>query len=98
MALNKAYLALIGPDGNSNAGRHWRYATEDPLDTVNTEGYFNNVADLLNVGDWIFCNVVTNQGASNEAMADAGIFVVLSNTSGVVDVGDQTDIGIADSD
>ena len=98
MALNKQYLALVGPDGNSEAGRLWRYKTEDALAVVDGAGYFNGVADLLAVADSIHVTVVTNIGASNEAVSDAGQVVVLSNDGTIVDTSDETAITVTDTD
>ncbi len=93
MAFKLEHFALIGPDSNGNAGRHWAYKSDDVHAVIDTAAYFNDVADLLTVGDVINVVVVTNLDASNEAVATYGPHIVLSNASGVVDVSDVT-IGV----
>ena len=98
MALTKQHFALIGPDGNGNAGRHWAYKTDDVHAVVDGSGYFNGVADLLTIGDVINVVVVTNLDATNEAVSTYGPHIVLSNASGVVDISDVTIGVVTDSD
>ena len=98
MAYNAQYLTLVGPAGNTEAGRQWRYKTEDAHATVDTAAYFNNASTLLQIGDTITVIVVTNLAASNEAVATYGEHIVLSNASGVVDVSDVTVGTVTDTD
>jgi hypothetical protein len=75
--------------GANNAGpRIWSYKTADAKATVDTSGYFNNASTDLNVGDFIFAN----------ASDGYGVFVVVSNSNGVVDVGDMVSFQSADTD
>lgn len=90
MALDKSRLTLVGPDGNSHAGRIWKYMTEDALADIDDSGYFNNVSDLLNIGDEIHVIVITDLSADPIAVADAGKLIVLTNASGVVDTSNET--------
>ncbi len=88
MAYALSGLQQVGPGGN--APRIWVYSTTDAIATVNTEGYFNNASDLLQVRDIIFvCD--TNTPTTH-------LVSVLSNASGVVDVSDGTAIAETDSD
>lgn len=98
MALDKSRLTLVGPDGNSHAGRVWKYMTEDSLADQDTEGYFNDVADLLAVGDEINSVVITDLTADPIAVSDAGKLIVLSNDGSTVDVSDETAFTVADAD
>ncbi|MEL0016568.1 MAG: hypothetical protein VW715_15200 [Rhodospirillales bacterium] len=87
MAYAASGLARIGGDSN---GSLWMYTTVDPIATVNTEGYFNDAANMLAVRDLIIvCD--TNVPTTN--------FVnVLSNTGTVVDVSDGTAVAETDGD
>jgi hypothetical protein len=68
----------------------WIYQTADPIATVNTEGYFNNAANMLNVRDLIIV-MDTNVPTTN-------FCTVLSNTGSVVDVSDGTAVAETDGD
>jgi hypothetical protein len=70
----------------------WHYGTTDKAVDVDTTGYFNTAADMLRVGDMIVANVDT------ATTPQAGIFVVRSNTGGIVNVSDLTVFGAVDTD
>jgi hypothetical protein len=70
----------------------WHYKTSDTAATTDTTGYFNEAAGMLRVGDFIFANVGVGGTPQH------GLFVVLSNAAGVVDVGDMTAFGGTDTD
>ncbi len=70
----------------------WHYKTNDTAATVDTSGYFNDAAGQVSVGDFIIANV------DQDGTPGHGLFVVLSNASGVVDVGDMTAVGGTDTD
>lgn len=70
----------------------WHYTTADAAATVDSAGYFNAAADMLRVGDILVANVETG------GTLKAGLFLVSSNASGVVDVDDMTGIGGTDTD
>jgi hypothetical protein len=69
----------------------WHLATSDTATAVSTAGYFNSAADMLRVGDMILANVEA------DGVAQAGIFLVNQNGSGVVDVANLTPVGSTDS-
>jgi hypothetical protein len=70
----------------------WHYTTTETAATVDSSGYFNNASDMLRVGDIIIANLETG------GTAKAGLFLVASNASGVVDITDMTQIGATDTD
>lgn len=70
----------------------WHYATTDAATTVDTNAYFNKASDMLRKGDFILANV--NTGGTPAA----GIYLVRSNTNGMVDVADITSVGAANTD
>lgn len=86
----------FGPVGNtSKKGTSpimWGYKTTDTMADVNTEGYFNLVADIVSVGDLVYC--VTSTGST----AVATLTVIRSNTGTVVDTDDGTTLSATDTD
>lgn len=94
------YFGLIGP-GNVNP-RHWVFKTADATTVVDGAGYFNEVGDLLHVGDMITVQIGANIGTTSETVTDQGTYVVnsVSRTAGVwaVDVTNETAITVTDSD
>ena len=69
------------------------YTTTDAHTAVDFTGDFNDLSDTLRVGDMIIVHGATG-GTRTVTM-----HIVLSNASGVVDVGDGTVIGaVSDSD
>ncbi len=87
MAYASAGLTRIG--GASN-GDLWFYTTTDAIAAVNTEGYFNDAANMLAVRDVI---IVADTNTPTTSFVS-----VLSNTGSVVDVSDGTAIAETDSD
>ena len=87
MAYASAGLTRIG--GASN-GDLWFYTTTDAIAAVNTEGYFNDAANMLAVRDVI---IVADTNTPTTSFVS-----VLSNTGSVVDVCDGTAIAETDSD
>ena len=65
----------------------WHYKTPDSAADVDNDGYFNEAASMLRVGDFIFAN------ADIDADVESGVFIVASNSGGVVDVSDLTAFG-----
>jgi hypothetical protein len=70
----------------------WHYTTTDSAAITDTTGYFNRAADMLRVGDMILANVDTS------GTQGAGIFLVNSNSGGVVDIANLTPVGATDTD
>ena len=69
------------------------YTTTEAHTAVDASGYFNDISDILNVGDMIVVHGSTG-GTRTDTM-----HIVVSNASGVVDVSDGTTIGaVSDSD
>ena len=87
MAFASSGLTRIGGDSN---GSLWMYTSADPIATVNTTGYFNSAANMLDVRDLIIVRD-TNVPTSN-------FCTVLSNTGTVVDVSDGTAVAETDGD
>tara|TARA_R110000822_G_scaffold233500_1_gene364925 strand:+ start:871 stop:1152 length:282 start_codon:yes stop_codon:yes gene_type:complete len=93
MAFTRSSWQPIG--GQSKKGiapGMWSYTTADAKAVVDTAGYFNSVSDDVSVGDLIY------SWASTGGTATASWHVVLSNASGVVDVGDGVVIAVTDTD
>lgn len=88
-----AYLAKnLSTLAYANAFTLWHYTTTDTAAVVDSAGYFNSASTMLRVGDFIMANVDTDGTPGH------GMFVVLSNASGVVDVGDIVALGGTDTD
>lgn len=92
MAYSSTGFSTVSASKAGNAPAIYAYKTTDTIATVNTEGYFNSLSTILNVGDLIYC--VTSTGST----AVATLVYVLSNASGVVDVNDGTTLANTDSD
>lgn len=82
-------------DGNSNAPRIHTYKSEDAHGSIDGDGYFNAIANQLRIGDLIYHVQVTNQGASNEAIADAQFLAVRAISAGVVSIATETAVVVA---
>jgi hypothetical protein len=70
----------------------WHYTTVDVATVVDTAGYFDTAAEMLRVGDIVIANVDT------DGTPAAGLFLIKSNASGVVDAADMTAVGASDTD
>lgn len=92
MAYDSAGFTTFSAAKRGNAPAMYGYKTADTIATVNTEGYFNDLSDTLEVGDLIYC--VTSTGST----AVCTLTQVLSNTGGVVDVADGTTLAATDGD
>lgn len=69
------------------------YTTTEAHTAVDASGYFNDVSDIVNVGDMIIVH------GSTGGTRTVTMHIVVSNASGVVDVSDGTTIGaVSDSD
>ena len=93
MAFNRdGWNPIGGQSKKGSAPQIFAYTTTDAIADVNTEGYFNSVAQEVNVGDMIFCNTSTG------GTLVATLVYVLSNTGTVVDVNDGTTLANTDTD
>ena len=88
MAYSASNLTLWSMNGVGP--KLWNYSTSDTIATVNTSGYFNDAANMLNVRD-VICVSDTNAPTTHWVN-------VLSNTGSVVDVSDGTVIVETDGD
>lgn len=101
MAFKKANFGPLGGQarrGIAGAPAMWAYKTDDAHATVDTDGYFNTIRNLLSIGDLIYVVVVTNLDASTEALSTAGHHVVKDKSSSAVDVTIVTALTLTDSD
>ena len=90
MAFVQANLSLVAYSGN---GFHiWHYTSTDAKAAIDSAGYFNAMANEMNIGDVIHAN--TSTGGTPEY----GIFCVNDNSGTVVDVADMVSLSGTDSD
>lgn len=87
MAYGSTGLTRMAGGGGYNM---WYYSSTDALSVVRASGYFNDAADMMNVGDLV---IVYDSDAPTIALS-----VVLSNTGSVVDIADGTAITVTDTD
>ena len=93
MAFDRTNWGVIGNEAKSGISPvMWGYKTTDAKTVVDGAGYFNSVAEDVTVGDIIY------SFASTGGTATASFHVVVSNASGVVDVGDANAMAVTDSD
>lgn len=92
MAYSSTGFSTVAASKAGNSPAIYAYKTTDAIADVNTSGYFNTLANVLSVGDLIYC--VTSIGST----AVATLVYVVSNASGVVDVTDGTTLANADGD
>jgi hypothetical protein len=92
MAYSSTGFATIGASKAGNAPSLYAYSTADAIADINTSGYFNAVASILNVGDVI---LVRSSTGGTQALT---LVYVASNTAGVVDVTDGLTITATDTD
>lgn len=92
MAYSSTGWSTVAASKAGNSPAIYAYKTADAIADVNTSGYFNTLANVLSVGDLIYC--VTSTGST----AVATLVYVVSNASGVVDVTDGTTLANTDSD
>ena len=100
MAFVQANFGPVG--GTSRRGNVpvvWAYKTDDAHAVVDGSGYFDTMYANLSIGDVIWVTVVTNLGASTEAVATYGHHLVATITAaGVVDCTNVTVGLMTDSD
>lgn len=92
MAFSATGWATIGASKRGNAPSVYSYSTADAIGDVNTSGYFNDLSNMLSVGDLIYC--FTSTGGTPAAH----LVWVISNSSGTVDVTNGQVITATDSD
>lgn len=90
MAFVQSNLSLVSYSGN---GFHmWHYTTTDASTVVDGSGYFNSMANEMNLGDVIFANTATG------GTPVYGMFVISGNNGSVVDANNITTLSASDSD
>jgi len=94
MAYNTAGLRLIKDLGPIH---YWHYITADTPATVDTVGYFNSAAEILNVGDIVLV-VQADSVTAPTTVTAAGHHIVNSNDGAIVDVTDATALSVTDTD
>ncbi|MCR5506873.1 MAG: hypothetical protein K6F04_03435 [bacterium] len=77
MSMNSKNLSVLA---YANGFTLWHYKTEDAKSVVSTSGYFNDVANIYNVGDLIVVS------SSINGTMETTIFVVSAITAGVVSI------------
>ena len=78
------FTPIGGQSKRGAAPQEYSYRTTDSVATMDTSGYFNTVAALLDVGDRIRVQVVDSITAPTAITADQTL-VVQANASGVID-------------
>ena len=93
MAFDSTGLQPIGGQAKAgNAPQTWSYTSTDAKTAIDAEGYFNSASGVLKVGDLIYVH------ASTGGTRTYSLHPVVSNASGVVDIGDGTAVSATDSD
>lgn len=99
MAFDKTNFQPLG--GQAKAGTapaHYTYATLDSAATVDSSGYFNDMALILKPGDVIHRVTWSTAIGTGGTVSNYGTHLVLTNASGVVDVSDETNLTETDTD
>lgn len=91
MAFSSTGLVTVCAAKAGNAPSMYLYKTADTQATVNTSGYFNSIASLLNVGDIIF---VYDTSTPSLVLT----YVNAVSAAGVVDIADGTTVSATDTD
>ena len=93
MAFDSTGLQPIGGQAKAgNAPQMWSYTSTDAKTAIDASGYFNSASGVLKVGDLIYIHGDTG------GTATFSLHPVVSNASGVVDIGDGTAVSATDSD
>lgn len=95
MPLDRNQLHKI--DGINFGRTFWCYATTDAAAVVDTAGYFNGAADMLQVGDLIIRQTYDAVPVPT-AITSVGFHVVNANSGGVVDITDAVSLQGVDTD
>lgn len=83
MAFDKTNFGRESSHQNSNLPAVWVYTTTDAKATIDTAGYFNDMADFLKVGDVIKAKTDTGGTTAYDE------FFVSANDGTTVDVNDS---------
>lgn len=78
-------------DSSGNGPTIHTYTTIDAGTVVDAAGYFNNISEILAVGDLIYVY------GDTDGTPFYNLYPVVSNASGVVDISDGTAISATDS-
>jgi len=92
MAFDKTNFQPIGGQAKAgNAPQMFSYVapTADAIADIDDSGYFNDVADILKVGDRIY--------VWDSSVPTASDLIVLSNTGTVVDTGNATALTVSNT-
>lgn len=101
MAFIRANFAPIGNSSKKGIGgapAAWSYKTADAQTVVRVAGYFNEVRDLLSIGDEIRVVVVTNLGLTTETLSAVFRTCVKDKSTTTVDVTDGVTEAVTDTD
>lgn len=92
MAFSATGFNTVSAAKRGQAPSVYAYKTNDLGTDVDGSGYFDDLADTLEVGDMIYIF------ADADSTPTYGLYVVLSNSAGVVDISNITALGTIDSD
>jgi hypothetical protein len=97
MAYSRELLQRIGPQNRGAPSAFTFYDAGSTLAQIDGSGYFNDAADILNVGDFLFIRASNGQGVSYVS-ANSRDMTANPPVAGVVDVQNMTAVGTIDSD
>lgn len=81
------FQPIGGQSKRGKSPQHFAYRTTDALTTIDGAGYFNDVAEMLSVGDVIHVSIADSADTPT-SVTGAGTFIVASSSAGVVDTYD----------
>lgn len=90
MAFSSTGLVTVSASKRGNGPSLYLYKTADTQATVNSAGYFNSIASMLEVGDIIFVYDSTTPSLV--------LTYVNANSGTVVDIADGTTVSATDTD
>jgi len=70
----------------------WTFASDDLAAAIDTTGYFNDLSELVAIGDLLFSNTALQTTNAQ------GAYAVKANSGGVVDVSNISSFGLANTD
>lgn len=92
------FQPLGGQSKNGISPAHYSYATLDTAASVDSSGYFNDLASILKPGDVIHRVTWATAIGTGGTVSNYGTHLVLTNAAGVVDVSDETNLTETDTD